>query len=49
MPDLPVQYGVAVVFVWAFAVQAGLPVPAVPMLLGAGAPSGSGRMNIPTI
>ena len=49
MPDLPVQYGVAVVFVWAFAVQAGLPVPAVPMLLGAGALSGSGHMNIPTI
>ncbi len=46
MPDLLVQYGVAVIFAWAFAVQAGLPVPAVPMLLGAGALSGSGRMNL---
>ena len=46
MPELLVQYGVAVIFAWAFAVQAGLPVPAVPMLLGAGALSGSGHMNL---
>jgi membrane protein DedA with SNARE-associated domain len=46
MPDLLVQYGVAVIFVWAFAVQAGLPVPAIPMLLGAGALSGSGHLNL---
>ena len=44
-PDLLVQYGVVVVFAWAFAVQAGLPAPAVPMLLGAGALSGVGRMD----
>jgi membrane protein DedA with SNARE-associated domain/rhodanese-related sulfurtransferase len=46
MPDLLVQYGVAVLFAWAFAVQAGLPAPAIPMLLGAGALSGSGQMNL---
>src|SRR5215510_14292330 len=46
MPDLLVQYGVAVLFAWAFAVQAGLPLPAAPVLLGAGAMSGAGRMNL---
>jgi len=46
MPDLLAQYGVAVVFAWAFAVQAGLPLPAAPVLLGAGALSGLGRMNL---
>src|SRR5262245_47946534 len=45
MPDILVQYGVVVLFAWAFAVQAGLPIPAVPMLVGAGAMSGSGRMS----
>ena len=44
--DLLTQYGPTVVFAWAFAVQAGAPVPAVPMLLGAGALSGAGRMNL---
>jgi membrane protein DedA with SNARE-associated domain len=44
-PDLLAHYGTAVVFAWAFAVQAGLPAPAVPMLLGAGALSGSGHMD----
>jgi len=46
MPDLLVQYGLAVLFAWAFAVQSGLPLPAAPVLLGAGALSGSGRMNL---
>ena len=45
-PDLLVQHGVAVLFAWAFAVQAGVPAPAVPMLVGAGALSGSGRMDL---
>jgi len=45
-PDLLAQYGTAVVFAWAFAVQAGVPAPAVPMLLGAGALSGSGHMDL---
>ena len=46
VPDILLQHGVAVVFAWAFAVQAGVPAPAVPMLLGAGALSGSGRMDL---
>ena len=46
MPDLLMQHGAAVVFVWAFAVQAGVPAPAVPMLLGAGILSGSGQMHL---
>ena len=33
-------------FAWAFVVQAGMPAPAVPMLVGAGALSGSGRMDL---
>src|SRR5262249_17210975 len=45
-PDLLTQYGVAASFFWAFAVQAGAPAPAVPMLLGAGELSGTGRMNL---
>src|SRR5258705_8743286 len=44
--DLLTQYGPGVVFAWAFAVQAGAPAPAVPMLLGARALSGAGRMNL---
>src|SRR6266566_4259898 len=46
MPDALIQYGVVALFVWAFAVQAGMPLPAVPILVGAGALSGSGRMNL---
>lgn len=41
IPDLLVPYGLAVLFAWAFAVQAGVPAPAIPMLVGAGALSGS--------
>ncbi len=44
--DLLVQHGVAVLCAWAFVVQAGLPAPAVPLLLGAGALSGSGHMDL---
>jgi membrane protein DedA with SNARE-associated domain/rhodanese-related sulfurtransferase len=40
--DLLREYGVALLFVWAFGVQAGLPAPAIPVLLAAGALSGSG-------
>src|SRR5215471_3844185 len=46
MPDILVHYGAVVLFAWAFAVQAGLPLPAVPMLVGAGALSGTGHMNL---
>src|SRR5207244_12075438 len=46
VPDLLIEHGVAVVFAWAFVVQAGVPAPAIPMLLGAGALSGSGRLHV---
>jgi membrane protein DedA with SNARE-associated domain/rhodanese-related sulfurtransferase len=46
MPDVLVEYGVVVLFAWAFAVQAGVPAPVVPILVGAGVLSGSGRMNL---
>jgi membrane protein DedA with SNARE-associated domain/rhodanese-related sulfurtransferase len=46
VPDLLMQHGLVVLCAWAFAVQAGVPAPAVPVLLGAGALSGSGRMSL---
>ena len=46
MPELLLRHGVLVLFVWAFVVQAGVPVPAIPMLLGAGVLSGSGQMHL---
>lgn len=46
MSDLLLQHSVTVLFAWAFAVQAGVPAPAVPVLLGAGALSGSGQMDL---
>jgi membrane protein DedA with SNARE-associated domain len=46
IPDLLVQYGLAVVFAWAFVVHAGVPAPAIPMLGGAGSLSGSGKMHL---
>ena len=46
MPEVLVEYGVVVLFAWAFAVQAGVPAPAVPILVGAGVLSGSGEMNL---
>ncbi len=39
------RHGYAVLFVWVFAEQLGLPVPAIPILLAAGALSGSGKLN----
>src|SRR5215510_9932152 len=46
LPGLLAQYGALVVFAWSFLVQAGAPIPAVPMLLGAGALAGAGRINV---
>jgi membrane protein DedA with SNARE-associated domain len=46
MADFLVEYGVVLVFAWVFAAQAGMPIPAGPMLVGAGALSGSGQMNL---
>jgi membrane protein DedA with SNARE-associated domain len=43
---LVVQYGYLVLFAFVTAEQIGLPVPAVPILLGVGALSGTGRMSV---
>ena len=40
------QYGYVLLFLFVLAEQIGLPVPAVPVLLGVGALSGSGRMSL---
>jgi len=46
VPDVLTEHGLSVVFAWAFAVQAGAPALAIPMLLGAGALCGAGRMDL---
>ena len=43
--DFLIRHGYTVLFVWVFAEQAGLPLPAVPFLLAAGALAGLGQMN----
>jgi membrane protein DedA with SNARE-associated domain len=44
--DILVRYGYLVVFGWVFAEQIGLPLPAVPVLLAAGAVAGTGRLSL---
>jgi membrane protein DedA with SNARE-associated domain len=44
--DVLVRYGYLVVFAWVFAEQIGLPLPAVPVLLAAGAMAGTGRLSL---
>src|SRR5438552_18599461 len=44
--DVLVRHGYAVVVGWVFAEQIGLPLPAVPVLLAAGALAGSGRLSL---
>ncbi len=44
--DVLVRYGYLVVFGWVFAEQIGLPLPAVPVLLAAGAMAGTGRLSL---
>src|SRR5712692_2710065 len=41
-----VRHGYAVLFVWVFVEQVGLPLPSVPLLLAAGALAGTGRLNL---
>ena len=41
-----IQHGYALLFAWVLIEQMGLPVPAVPLLLAAGALAGSGRINL---
>lgn len=43
--EFVLRHGYLVVFVWVFAEQAGLPVPSLPLLLAAGALSGSNQLN----
>jgi membrane protein DedA with SNARE-associated domain/rhodanese-related sulfurtransferase len=44
--DFVMQYGALLLFVVIFAEQAGLPLPAIPILVAAGALAGSGQMNL---
>jgi membrane protein DedA with SNARE-associated domain/rhodanese-related sulfurtransferase len=44
--DLLMRHRMAVIFAWSFGVQGGAPIPAVPMLLGAGALAGAGQMTL---
>lgn len=41
-----IRHGYAVLFAWVFAEQIGLPIPAIPLLLAAGALAGAGQMNL---
>ena len=44
--DTLLQYGWPILFAWVFADQAGIPVPVVPLLLGAGALAGGQRLSL---
>ena len=44
-----VEHGYAVVFAWVALDQAGLPLPAVPILLGAGALASAGTLSLPVV
>jgi membrane protein DedA with SNARE-associated domain len=44
-----VQYGYALLFGWVLIEQGGLPIPATPLLLAAGALAGQGRMSLPLV
>jgi membrane protein DedA with SNARE-associated domain len=41
-----IQHGYVLLFIWVLVEQIGLPLPAIPLLLAAGALAGSGRMNL---
>jgi len=41
-----IRHGYSVVFAWVFAEQIGLPLPAVPVLLAAGALAGAGKLSL---
>jgi membrane protein DedA with SNARE-associated domain len=41
-----IRHGYSVLFVWVFAEQVGVPLPATPLLLAAGALAGSGQLNL---
>lgn len=47
--EFVVRHGYAVLFVWMVLEQLGLPIPAIPLLLAAGALAGSGRLSLSMI
>jgi membrane protein DedA with SNARE-associated domain len=47
--DILVRHGYAVVFGWVFAEQIGLPIPAMPVLLAAGAVAATGRLSLVSV
>ena len=46
--DFVIHHGLGVLIVWVFAEQVGLPIPAMPILLAAGALAGSGHVDLPS-
>src|ERR1022692_2421644 len=44
--EFVVRYGYALLFVWVLVEQAGLPIPAIPLLLASGALAAQGRMHL---
>lgn len=47
--DFLIQHGYLVVFLWVFLAQAGIPLPAIPLLLAAGALAGQGTLDLAAI
>ena len=44
-----IDYGYQLIFIWVALDQAGLPLPAVPLMLAAGALAGMGELSLPLI
>jgi len=44
--DVLVRHGYLILFGWVFAEQIGLPIPAVPVMMAAGALAGSGQLSL---
>ena len=44
--ELLIQHGYLLLFAWVLIEQMGLPLPAVPLLIAAGALAGSGKLNM---
>jgi membrane protein DedA with SNARE-associated domain len=49
MLQFVLRYGYALLFVWVLIEQSGLPIPATPLLMAAGALAGQGRMSLPMV
>ena len=46
LTEFLIQHGYLVLFAWVFLDQAALPIPAIPIMLGAGAMAGLGHLNV---